>query len=117
MNTRSFLIPVHAALTVRSAGNTISPSSTFCFPALIHVGFFVSLHPTLHHKLLSHGILIARFECHFLWQNSLTLLFKLSKQDIKSPHKDYLLDLRSIVMDFTVGEKTEAVDRLEKRSD
>ena len=56
MHARSFLIPVHAALTVRSAGNAISPSSTFCFPTVIHVGLFVSLHPTLRHKLLSRGI-------------------------------------------------------------
>ena len=73
MQTGSFLIPVHAALTVRSAGNAILPSSTFCFPTVIHVGLFLSLHPTLRQKLLSRGILTARFECHFLWQNNLTL--------------------------------------------
>lgn len=63
--------------------------------------------------------------CVFTDQNksNIPILLKLSKQDGKSLDKDFqqssgwvfsfdhLLDLRSIVMDFTVGEKIEAVDQ------
>ena len=38
MHQLSFLVCVLAALTVRSASNAISPSSTFWFPAVIHIG-------------------------------------------------------------------------------